>query len=55
MKKPSFAYLLLALPLAASADDGQPFALTVVVAGKEMPVRALQAHESGDNRPETVG
>ena len=42
------AALLLALPLAASADDGQPFALTVVVAGNEMPVRALQDAYAGN-------
>ena len=40
--------LLLALPFAASADDGQPFALTVVVAGNEMPVRALQDAYAGN-------
>ena len=42
------AALLLSLPAAAFADDGEPFALTVVVEGSEMPVRALQDAYEGN-------
>ena len=37
------AALLFSAPAAAFAEDGQPFAMTVVVDGNATPVRALQA------------
>ena len=42
------AALLLGLPCAASADDGEPFALTVVTAAGETPIRALQDTYAGN-------
>ncbi len=40
--------LLLALPVPAFADDGEPFALTVTVGDKATPVRALQDAYAGN-------
>ena len=40
--------LLLALPAAASADEPQPFAMTVVVGENATPVRALQDAYAGN-------
>ena len=42
------AAMLLTLPTAAFADDGEPFALTVVVGEQAMPVRALQDAYAGN-------
>lgn len=42
------AALLFSAPAAAFAEDGQPFAMTVVVDGNATPVRALQDAYEGN-------
>ena len=42
------AALLFCLPLSAAADDGDPYALTVIADGRETPVRALQDAYAGN-------
>ena len=42
------AALLTALPAAASAEEGAPFAMTVSVGENQMPVRALQDAYAGN-------